>query len=290
MSLMTGSCCCPSQLGRCCILDTTAPNVDCQDLCVDNKTVAQCTALGGVWELGACADVNPNACVGVCCATNAAGYFVACQEGVTQCECYSDNLAVGVTTTWHSGPNLTCADIACPCRCQEPCPCYQYIVFATLETITNHTCFSPCTTQYIIHESEPDGVAVPVTPNGLDTECVGNAALIAYYLSYVPTLGFSYTYFCQDGTTISQTRVRSYSASLGAVVCSTSICNAPQVNIGNYEYTFTCTENGPSSAPCLCQYSPNINVSTPVMVTREYCQTCSLENCVHEFDDCENCA
>ena len=288
MSLMNAACCCATTVGRCCILDTTAPNVDCQDLCVDNKTVAQCTALGGVWELGACADVEPNACVGVCCATNAAGYFVACQEGVTQCECYSDNLAVGVTTTWHSGPNLTCADIACPCRCQTPCPCLQYIIVTTTQTIINHTCSSPCTSQYYIYESDPIAISVPVTPNALDTECVGNTALINYWLSYIPTLGYNNTYYCQDGVTVSQTDVKVYTATLGAVVCSTSICNAPQVSVGNHINIYTCTDTG-SSAPCLCT-GPNVNTSTPVMVTRDYCQTCSLENCVHEFDDCENCA
>lgn len=283
MSLVT-ACCCPTLLGRCCVLDTTSPFVDCVDICTDEVIQADCTALGGIWQLGLCADVN--ACKGVCCATDSTGYFVACQEGVTQCECFSDNLAPGVTTNWTSGNDLTCADIACPCQCAELCPCVKYIIITYTHDIYIYGS-QGCVIHYHYYESDPIGVGVGgFALDGTDTPCPDAQAIFDYYLSYAPTTGYSNTYYYDDGITISQTDTMVVTATINPhLLCPSSICNPAPINMGNHDYINYSTRN---YSYCSYEYV-NTNISTPEYLTPGSCVTCGYEDCVHEFDDCEDC-
>ena len=298
MSLLNSSCCCATTTGRCCILVTPGPGgADCADLCEDNKTPAQCAALGGVWEAGACADIEPNACVGVCCATTTAGYFVACQESVTQCECFSDNLAVGVNTTWTSGANLTCADIACPCQCSDqPCPCIQYIkVKITETTVTRYpSCNDVNYCYYTVIEESLDcaAYAVACDPDGTQLSCPGDenyfSDLVAYFASISITETFQQCGEYGDSST-NETRTILYTAELGAVVCKNSLCTPNSITIGTNYTSYNCAVSGAvRTPPCACQY-PNTMVTEPCVVPLYHCNTCPYENCVHEYDDCATC-
>jgi len=297
MSLLNAACCCATTTGRCCILDTTAPGVDCVDLCVDNKTPAQCAALGGVWETGACADVDPVACVGVCCATNAAGYFVACQENVTQCQCFSDNLATGVVTNWTSGPNLTCADIACPCVCSDqPCPCIQYIKVKT--TDTRVTRYPLCNaSEYCVYTVIEEGLdcaayGVACDPDGTQLSCPGNGNYFSDLVAYFAAISYTETFQqCTEYGDSSTTETHSvlYTAELGAVVCKNSLCTPATISVGTNYTSYNCSISGATrTPPCVCQY-PNTMVTEPAVVGLPHCNTCGYENCVHVFDDCATC-
>jgi len=297
MSLLNAGCCCATTTGRCCILDTTAPNVDCLDLCVDNKTPAQCAALGGVWEAGACADIEPDACVGVCCATTTAGYFVACQEGVTQCECYSDNLAPGVNTTWTSGSQLTCADIACPCQCSDqPCPCIQYIKIKVTETTVTRfpTCNSVDYCYYTVIEENLDCAAYTTVcdPDGTQLSCPGNINDFSDLVAYFAAISYTETYQqCTEYSDSSTTETHSviYTVELGAVVCKNSLCTPTSISVGTNYTSYNCSITGAiRNPPCACQY-PNTMVTEPCLVTVYHCNTCGYENCVHVYDDCVTC-
>jgi len=289
MSLLNAACCCATTTGRCCILDTTAPGVDCVDLCVDNKTPAQCAALGGVWETGACADVDPAACVGVCCATNAAGYFVACQEGVTQCECFSENLATGVVTNWTSGANLTCADIACPCRCADSCTSIQLIGYSETRSSWYSPCGIICRVYVNTDDFTPNYVGVLVSNNGEDCN---STYWIDYWISLLTSSSLTKGYcdLGETGTNAQTTEVAfATGAVLGAVLTTVNICNAPLQNVVNLTHTQSCTADHPSlSGQCVCTIS-NQSTSVPVYWARPYCRTCDYENCIHVYDDCENC-
>ena len=290
MSLLNSSCCCATTTGRCCILVTPGPGgADCADLCEDNKTPAQCAALGGVWEAGACADIEPDACKGVCCATTTAGYFVACQEGVTQCECFSDNLAEGVNTTWTSGANLTCADIACPCQCSsEPCPCMQYIKLTTTDTLTTQVCDNTCS--IIVIEISVDNAvnSAHCQANGLFDACPGNGTFISDLIAYYNSAGYSETYVhCDDGRT--ETHTIDYLAELGAIVCPNSLCTPTTINIGTNTYNATCSISGTGSPPCTCNPIYPQSDTDPCIVPIPYCNTCGYEDCVHVYDDCVVC-
>ena len=292
MSLLNSSCCCATNLGRCCILDTTSPGVDCVDLCVDNKTPAQCLALGGVWEAGACNMIDPTPCVGVCCATTTAGYFVACQEGVTQCECFSDNLAEGVNTTWTSGPNLTCADIACPCQCSDsPCPCMQYIKLTTTDTTTTQVCDNTCSIIVVEVSVENAVNGAHCQAGGLFDACASNGTFINDLIAYYNSASSTETYVhCDDGRT--WTHAIDYYAELGAIVCPNSLCTPTTIEIGINTFDATCSISGTGSPPlirCTCNpIYPNSDTD-PCIVPLPHCNTCGYENCVHEYDDCETC-
>ena len=292
MSLLRAKCCCNT--GRCCILNTTDPNVDCTDQCIDNKTPAQCTALGGVWEPGACADIEPDACIGVCCATTTAGYFVACQEEVTQCECFSDNLAVGVTTTWHSGPNLTCFDIACPCQCPGVCPCTRYITYTKTETYTNTGCIDIreyCSS--IIQEItvDCDTFGGPCNADGSYDGCDPN--YIPDLMAYINSLGYTESFFdCDDyGTTSTQVHTISFTSQLGVIVCPNPLCTPSQVTIGTNTINRTCQiTGGDPFYQCACPPEYPIFVSEVITLTRPSCNTCGNgDDCVHLYDDCAGC-
>ena len=289
MSLLNSSCCCATTTGRCCILDTTAPGVDCVDLCVDDKTPAQCLALGGVWEAGACADIEPAACIGVCCATTTAGYFVACQEGVTQCECFSDNLAEGVVTNWTSGANLTCADIACPCRCADSCTSIQLIGYGETRLAWYRPCNLECTVTINTDDFIPNYVGVSISNNGEDCN---STYWIDYWIALLTSSSLEET-FCDLGETGTNRQYSSVAFStgavLGAVLTTVSICNAPLQNVGNLTHSQSCSSTAPGlSSQCVCTIS-NQSTSVPVYLARPYCRTCDYENCTHVFDDCENC-
>ena len=292
MSLMqTTGCCCNT--GRCCILDTTSPIVDCVDLCVDNKTPAECAALGGVWESGTCNDVDPNGCIGVCCATTTAGYFVACQEGVTQCECFSENLAPNVTSTWHSGPNLTCADIACPCQCSDsPCPCLQYLIVKKTTTITTQICNNTCSFETVEIEYSNQFDASACQSNGLFDACPLSSDYLYDQIDYLNNVA-GYTQVdvhCDDGRTITEVVV--YEASFGQIVCPNSLCTPTTINLGTDYLSGTCvvigtcdiTQPQPVCNPISTYYTPS-----PSIVSIPHCNTCGYEDCVHEYDDCAGC-
>ena len=271
MSLLRAKCCCNT--GRCCILNTTDPNVDCTDQCIDNKTPAQCTALGGVWEPGACADIEPDACIGVCCATTTAGYFVACQEEVTQCECFSDNLAVGVNTTWHSGPNLTCFDIACPCQCPGICVCTRFITYTETHTYTYTGCGGYC---------NPDGSYDVCDPN-----------YIPDLMAYINSLGYTESYgSCEDFGTISTVvHTVSFTTQLGVIVCPNPLCTPSQVTIGTNTYNSTCAITyAEAGYECACAPGYPFSSSEVITFTRPSCNTCGNgDDCVHLYDDCAGC-
>jgi len=297
MSLLNSSCCCATTVGRCCILDTTSPGVDCVDLCVDNKTPAQCLALGGVWEVGACNMIDPTPCVGVCCATTTAGYFVACQEGVTQCECFSDNLAEGVVTNWTSGANLTCADIACPCVCSDqPCPCIQYIKVKTTDTrVTRYpSCNASDYCVYTVIEESLDcaGYAVACDPDGTQLSCPEDGNYFSDLVAYFAAISYTETFQqCTEYGDSSTTETHSvlYTAELGAVVCKNSLCTPATISVGTNYTSYNCSISGATrTPPCVCQY-PNTMVTEPAVVGLPHCNTCGYENCVHVFDDCVTC-
>ena len=288
MSLINSACCCPTpeELGRCCILDTDTSPQDCVDLCENNKTPAQCAALGGVWELGECADVEPEPCVGVCCATTTAGYFVACQESVTQCECFSDNLAVGVNTTWTSGPQLTCVDIACPCRCADSCTSVQLIDYSELIVYSRSPCNLECTFTETTNEFTPGYVGVNIGNNGEDCN---TQYWIDYWIAQLTSTNSTSTPCYAPYTKTYESYTFTSGATVGAVLTPVSICNPPQQNVGNHTYSYICTADHPNLDPqCQCP-SSNYSTSVPVFMDRPYCNTCGYENCVHVYDDCENC-
>ena len=294
MSLFNAACCCATTTGRCCILVTPGPgDADCADLCEDNKTPAQCAALGGVWEAGACADIEPDACKGVCCATTTAGYFVACQEGVTQCECFSDNLAVGVNTTWTSGANLTCADIACPCQCSSsPCPCIQYLIVKKTTTITTQICDNTCSFKTVQIEYTNQYFGSYCQSNGLFDGCPDQGVYLNDKIDYLNNVA-GYTQVdvhCDDGRTITQ--VVAYEASLGSIVCPNSLCSPTTINLGTDYISGTCEIIGTcdtNQQQPVC--NPNLTYYTPsqAIVNLPYCDTCGYENCVHVYDDCVRC-
>jgi len=297
MSLLNAACCCATTTGRCCILDTDHPPQDCVDICENNKTPAQCAELGGVWEAGACADVDPVACVGVCCATTTAGYFVACQEGVTQCECFSENLATGVVTNWTSGANLTCADIACPCVCSDqPCPCIQYIKVKTTETTVTRfpTCNDANYCVYTVIEEDLNCAAYGVAcdPDGTQLSCPGNGNYFSDLVAYFAAISYTETFQqCTEYGDSSTTETHSvlYTAELGAVVCKNSLCTPATISVGTNYTSYNCSISGATrTPPCVCQY-PNTMVTEPAVVGLPHCNTCGYENCVHVFDDCVTC-
>lgn len=288
MSLMqTTGCCCNT--GRCCILDTTSANVDCVDLCVDNKTPAQCTALGGVWELGTCNDVDPKACIGVCCATTTAGYFVACQEGVTQCECFSENLAPNVTPTWHSGPNLTCEDIACPCQCPGICPCTQYITYTRTTTTTDTDCDGNCTTVVTEIIVDTDSLGGPCNADGSYDGC--DPDYIPDLMAYIDSIGSTQTFFnCNNyGTVFTRVVTMSQTTQLGVIVCPNPLCTPSIATIGTNIYTGTCIITH-GNQDCECYPSYPYAVYEVITITRSSCNTCGNgDTCVHLYDDCAGC-
>lgn len=307
MSMMR-KCCCEVQLGRCCMIDIDVGEQDCADDCVDGKTWQECVALGGHWQAGTCADEN--GCKGVCCATDAQGYFVACQEGVTQCECFSDNLAPGVTTNWTPGPELTCADISCPCQCiPDGCVYRQYVLVTKTTTHFFHcahcpesgSCYNATNTQ-VTTEFWCDDSAAHVFADG--TLCSGistgqGVLTRAEYVAYVNTGVFDsvepHIDDCDGGENQYGSTTIEYTAANGITVPLFSTKCNETITVGtNYISRAACVIDGDVSqcaGGCAC-VQPPYYASETIYHTPAYCTFgCARpDDCAHRVDDCTGCA
>lgn len=115
MSQRVAACCCQAcsdpTLGGCCIQKGTVCT------CEPNKTICECTKLGGVWNAN---PVCPDSCLGACCVTNASGYPIRCIDNTTKCNC--DALNVGQQTSIFQ-QGKTCANASCSsCLAKPHCP------------------------------------------------------------------------------------------------------------------------------------------------------------------------
>ena len=131
MSQRVAACCCQAcsdpTLGACCIQKGTVCT------CESNKTVCECTKLGGVWNAN---PVCPDACLGVCCVTNASGYPIRCIDNSTKCDC--DALNVGQQTAIFQ-QGRTCLNTSCnSCLTRPHCPQNKILNIELMRTFSTY--------------------------------------------------------------------------------------------------------------------------------------------------------
>lgn len=121
MSQRVAGCCCGSPcdptLGVCC----TKVGGVCD--CITDKTLCECTKLGGVWNAN---NLCPNGCLGSCCKFNMNNVLVDCTDNITECACAAMATARRTYTTFHRG--LTCANNQCP-TCSQTQTCQTNRIF-----------------------------------------------------------------------------------------------------------------------------------------------------------------
>ena len=277
------NCCCA--VGRCCTLDVDLPNADCQDGCIDNISEIDCDQQGGRWQLGTCADVD--SCKGTCCVTNSTtGCFIACQTNVTRCECYSDNLAVGVATNWTEGTSIynSCEYIGCPCTNLEGCDFKQIIIFT--EEIYWHTwhCYG-CDGCGALREAK----STTVTDFNINPHLAYGCDNTDQVMIDWGNSSYEETRSC-DIYSYNQIYKVTRQAVKGILIPPTACSNAPAILIGNDEYEGSCDLGCPSNCrPFWYQCGISLdNYSVPVYINATVGNACGFEDCVPDCN-CDPC-
>ena len=117
---VAGCCCsppCDPTLGACC----TKVGGVCG--CIENKTLCECTKLGGAWNAN---NLCPNGCKGSCCKISMSNVLVNCTDNITECDCDAMAVAGRYRTTFHRG--FACANSPCS-TCLRTHTCQNNLVF-----------------------------------------------------------------------------------------------------------------------------------------------------------------
>lgn len=135
---VAGCCCsppCDPTLGACC----TKVGGVCG--CIADKTLCECTKLGGTWSAN---NLCPVGCWGSCCKYSMSNTFINCTNNVTECACAAMATTGQNYTKFHRG--LTCTNNPCS-RCLQTHTCqtnriFNVAVFSRIDTtVENHICF-----------------------------------------------------------------------------------------------------------------------------------------------------
>lgn len=132
---VAGCCCsppCDPTLGACC----TKVGGVCG--CIADKTLCECTKLGGTWSAN---NLCPVGCWGSCCKYSMSNAFINCTNNVTECACAAMATAGQNYTKFHRG--LTCANNPCS-RCLQTQTCqtnriFNVATFTNIYTYVNNT-------------------------------------------------------------------------------------------------------------------------------------------------------
>jgi len=142
VSQRVAACCCQAcsdpTLGACCIQKGTVCT------CKENKTICECTKLGGVWNAN---PVCPDACLGACCVIDFINQPIKCLDNMTKCGCDAQN-ATGQTATFFQGQ--TCLNLSC-IPIKSGCTLWKYDFLRTTRYISYGDSYptptSPCRCQ-----------------------------------------------------------------------------------------------------------------------------------------------
>lgn len=286
------NCCC--SLGHCCTLDLDLPNQDCADGCVDNISQTDCATLGGIWQTGTCSDEN--SCKGTCCVTNSTtGCFIACQTNVTRCECFSDNLALGVSTNWTEGTSIynSCEYIGCPCTNLEGCNFTQVVIF-TEQLIWNDWHCGNCN-GCGVNRGYTSTTIQGLLFNPDEGWACGQEAIQQVIDSWTAQ-SYETTTNCSDANEIYHNTFYKVikSAVRGIIIPPTACENAPAIVVGNETYTAFCNKGCEDQYYCrgaywyACPFSVTPS-SVPKSLYPIYNSVCGFEECVPDCT-CNPCA
>ena len=140
MSQRVAACCCQAcsdpTLGGCCIQKGNFCT------CEPNKTICECTKLGGVWNSN---PVCPDSCLGACCVVRFSdNQVVKCLDNITKCDCDAQAASGIYSATFKQGQK--CINVNCKtCAQNPPCSVNRTFIVGIFEwfnsRVRNFDCF-----------------------------------------------------------------------------------------------------------------------------------------------------